>query len=257
MTQKTIDPHISQAILGMQINGTSGLMQVQLSRPDYKKAEEVIRAHGGVWSTKKRRFEFDNPEDVELLMRAAESGRFRNEREEEKKLMQFFPTPERVVRDMLSWGDVREGMRVLEPSAGDGAIARNLVQLGADVTMVELSSARFQLLVSSFGNNQVIMADFLTLQPEQLGRFDRVIMNPPFANGQDVTHVTHALKFLQPGGILVSVMSPGFTFRNGTLYAGFRRLVEEKQAEVHPLPESSFRSSGTDINTMLVKFTQP
>ncbi len=34
-------------------------------------------------------------------------------------------------------------------------------------------------------------------------------MNPPFANGQDIKHITHALRYLSPGGRLVAICANG------------------------------------------------
>jgi 16S rRNA G1207 methylase RsmC len=41
-------------------------------------------------------------------------------------------------------------------------------------------------------------ADFLECNGD-LGTFDRIIMNPPFANADDIKHIMHALKMLKPG----------------------------------------------------------
>ena len=38
--------------------------------------------------------------------------------------------------------------------------------------------------------------DFLSLTPERLGAFDRIVMNPPFTHGADVKHILHARQFL-------------------------------------------------------------
>jgi hypothetical protein len=43
----------------------------------------------------------------------------------------------------------------------------------------------------------------------ELGKFDRVVMNPPFDHGADIKHVEHARKFLKPGGRLVAVVANG------------------------------------------------
>jgi hypothetical protein len=57
---------------------------------------------------------------------------------------------------------------------------------------------------------------------------------------------------LAPGGRLVSVMSPGFTFRQDGIAKGFRSFVEEVGGEVEELPPESFKESGTNIATVLV-----
>lgn len=81
-------------------------------------------------------------------------------------------------------------------------------------------------------------------------KFDRVVMNPPFSRGQDVEHVRHALSLLAPGGLLVSVMSNGVTFRQDRRYADFRR---DFSPEITPLPEGSFKTSGTNVSTVVVR----
>ena len=53
----------------------------------------------------------------------------------------------------------------------------------------------------------------MQLSPEVVGRFDRVVMNPPFCRGRDLDHVRHALRFVAPGGRLVAIMSAGVAFR--------------------------------------------
>ncbi len=94
------------------------------------------------------------------------------------------------------------------------------------------------------------MADFLLI-PERPG-YDRVIMNPPFADKADIAHIRHALGFLRPGGILVSVMSAGVQFREDRTTAAFRELVTSSGGEITALPDGSFAESGTDVRTVLV-----
>lgn len=92
--------------------------------------------------------------------------------------------------------------------------------------------------------------DFLMVEPEPI--YDRVVMNPPFGRQADIKHVNHALKFLKSGGMLVSVMSSSVTFRSNKLTADFRQMVEDRGGHIEELPESSFKSSGTMVNTVIV-----
>ena len=39
--------------------------------------------------------------------------------------------------------------------------------------------------------------DFLACNGD-LGKFDRILMNPPFADGADIKHIEHAIGFLKP-----------------------------------------------------------
>ena len=96
--------------------------------------------------------------------------------------------------------------------------------------------------------------DFLSMEPEDyLGNcYDRVIMNPPFSNQQDIKHVNHALKFLKDDGVLVSVMSPGFTFRENKLSVDFKTMLEERGGYYEKNPEGSFKVFGTLVKTVIV-----
>ena len=66
----------------------------------------------------------------------------------------------------------------------------------------------------------VTCMDFLETTPEPV--YDRVIMNPPFTRGADAKHVLHALGFVKPGGLLVSVMSNGASYRGDKAYERIR-----------------------------------
>jgi hypothetical protein len=78
------------------------------------------------------------------------------------------------------------------------------------------------------------------------------LANPPFAKQADIVHVKHALKFLEPAGLLVSVMAGNVEFRDNKLTQDFRDLVEHRGGVIEALPDGSFKSSGTQVRTVLV-----
>lgn len=97
--------------------------------------------------------------------------------------------------------------RVLEPSAGTGALlgAITAVQPAAVCTAVEMDGVLARRLCERFPG--VRHADFLACN--DLGRFDRIVMNSPFDHGADVEHIEHAFRMLAPGGILVAICANG------------------------------------------------
>src|SRR4051812_7333314 len=101
---------------------------------------------------------------------------------------------------------------------------------------------------------KTIAGDFLALEPEE--KYDRVVMNPPFTNDQDIDHVLHAYKFLKPGGKLVAIMAKGFTFGENRKRSGFRDLLKQHGRIVMDLPAGTFKESGTMVETVVVVFTQ-
>lgn len=184
----------------------------------------------------------------------------------------LFPSPAAVVREIASkaglwdpseWARGRDGdrllteeaakgKRILEPSAGPGAIAeRALKHPGARVTCVEIQGHLAAALAASGQYERVVHDDFLNRSPDELGLFDVIVMNPPFDAGRDVDHVTHALRFLAEGGVLVSVMGAGVEYREDRKTSDFRKEVERRGGKFFDLPEGSFRESGTNMNTVL------
>jgi predicted RNA methylase len=106
-------------------------------------------------------------------------------------LSQWF-TPDWISRRLATW--VHPGMRVLEPACGAGNLIRPLLAGGhapERITAVELDEAwadhcriRFRHLVT------VNHGNFLA---QEWGRFDAVLMNPPFEGGLHAQFLDHAL----------------------------------------------------------------
>lgn len=162
----------------------------------------------------------------------------------------FFPTPPAVVERLVELAEIEPGHAVLEPSAGEGAIVQALAGLAASVECIELNPARCEALRGRRPDGSVTQGDFLSVSPQ--ARFDRIVMNPPFAKRQDVFHVLHATKFLRPGGRLVAVMGAGVTFRDDRIGQAFRQTFEAMGGTMEELPEGSFRESGTSVRTVVV-----
>ena len=167
-----------------------------------------------------------------------------------QKFPGFFPTPEPVVETLLEQADIQPGMSVLEPSAGKGDIADGIRQAEpeADITVIEIQKRlRDYLEARDF---QPEGMDFL----EHEGSYDRIVMNPPFEEGQDMVHVRHAFNQLKPGGRLVAVMSAMSGKRARKQDQQFSEWVEEHGGTIEPLPEGAFKSSfrPTGVNTQML-----
>jgi predicted RNA methylase len=150
---------------------------------------------------------------------------------------------------MISLADLEPGMEVLEPSAGEGAIASTVAGLGCVVDCIEQNAKRAGVIYEAGYARTVTLADFLAVP--QRAAYDRVIMNPPFADKADIAHVRHALGFLRPGGLLIAVMANGAAFREDRATASFRDLVSDAGGTIEPLPEGAFKESGTGVRTVL------
>jgi predicted RNA methylase len=225
------------------INGLALKLVGQLDRPLYLKTNKALEALGGKWNKKEKAHLFDH-DPAEAIEMAVLTGTV----VDHKREMGFFETPVLVTDRLIAMADLRDGQDLLEPSAGLGAIARRLPNPG-NVALCEFDTGRRNKLLTEFGGQVLACHDFLAMQM----RWDRVVANPPFGGAQrDVDHVRHMWDCLNPGGILVSVMASGITFRHNRKTDELRALIEEN-GEIIPLPEHSFRESGTDVSTVIVR----
>ena len=159
---------------------------------------------------------------------------------------------------MVDLAGLAIGMRVLEPSAGTGRLLEALPgivpfglvrQTALQVVAVEVNAALAARLACSGLAGTVRCADFLQCSGdvEDLGLFDAVLMSPPFAQGADIEHITHALKMLKPGGRLVALCANG-PRQNGSL----RPMVEAHGGEWEDLPADTFKEEGTGVRVALI-----
>jgi predicted RNA methylase len=228
-----------------ETNGNALMLTGQLDRRMYERTNKVLEAAGGKWNRKAKAHLFDD-EAATRVDQIILSG----EVEVPKDEFNFFPSPPDVVERLMELADVNQGMRVLEPSAGKGAIAYACAAAGATVDCYELMEANFVALAGDMRLGSVRHMDFLAQAPE--ASYDRVVMNPPFAKQSDIRHVLHALRFLKHGGLLVSVMAASVAFRDNKLSQDFRDLIRERGGDMEALPEGAFKASGTMVRSLIV-----
>jgi len=161
----------------------------------------------------------------------------------------FFVTPQAIVEKMIRLAEIGHGHTILEPSAGIGNIADHLPK--DQVKVIEWNSSRNRLL--ALKGYEVVGDDFL----EHHGCYDRIIMNPPFENGQDVDHVRHAYQLLNPCGILVSITGEGAFFRSDKKFQAFREWLDDIGWHFIKLPDGSFKESGTGVSSRIVVLRKP
>lgn len=226
----------------------------QLDRPLYLKTNEVLEAAGGKWNKKVKAHIFDGSaaDAMEAIILTGEVVRPQD--------FGFFQTPPELVDRMMTlaafdeFDGAMDQLEALEPSAGQGAIADAIKILGANVLCVELLPKNCEILRGK-GHSLIPTQDFLDWPvPTPAVRFDRILMNPPFAKRADIKHILHAAQFLKPGGRLVSISSASVIFRDDSLARGFRDFVDARGGTIEALPDGSFKSSGTMVNTAIIVF---
>lgn len=147
----------------------------------------------------------------------------------------LFPTPPEVAARVASYLELFDGCSVLEPSIGTGSLMRAILEEepGATVQGYDVSRSLAEAASATW-------ADFLEV--EQRPEFDRVAMNPPFSKGADMRHVSHALGFLKPGGVLVAIVADGP--RQDRYFERFE--------DIERLPSGTF--NGTGVRSRIIRY---
>jgi phospholipid N-methyltransferase len=217
----------------------------KLDRKFYLKIHDVLAAAGGKWNRKQGAHLFSS-DPRELLGMAIEHGIARNVQQES----QLFPTPPMIARQVVRLAKIEPAHLILEPSAGTGRLLeaiphditrREVMDVGSQVTAIEIDESMCNELRSKFPEMIGICADFLSVDGYR-EVFDRIIMNPPFTKGADIIHIRHALKMLASGGRLVSICADG---------PRQQEALKPIASEWIELPTGSFKTSGTNSKTAI------
>jgi hypothetical protein len=86
------------------------------------------------------------------------------------------------------------------------------------------------------------------------GEYDRILMNPPFGKGSEISHITHAYNCLGNGGQLVTISPESVSFRKDRTYREFRDWLADKTVLNEALPDGTFLESDrpTGVRTRLL-----
>lgn len=227
----------------------------QLPRPLYEQVDKALQALGGKWNRQLRGHLFDRDPNAALAEALA-----RGSVEDRKKTLQQFWTPPEIVGRMCDLAGDIEGTDVLEPSAGKGHILFEIIGRGGLPTAVEIDPAEaMQLEAEVEGRWPIVCADFLNwtpCRPYTPTLFDFIIMNPPFARNQDIAHVRRAYDLLKPGGRLVAITSPHWTFASDRAAVDFRQWFDEHGDSNDHLPTGTFKAMGTGVGSQLISLTK-
>lgn len=135
----------------------------------------------------------------------------------------FYPTPEPIIRRM--WKKIKgDNGTILEPSAGKGDIADFIKSTGyvKNIYCIEKDPSLRSILIGK--GHSVIDSDFLLYSGTD--RFDAVVMNPPFSEGDK--HLLKAIEILYSGEIVCLLNAE--TLRNA--YTNTRKLLAQKLGEL-------------------------
>ena len=159
------------------------------------------------------------------------------------KDLQFYHTPEKAVSFLLRDIYIRDEDVILEPSAGEGHIIDGIMKENNKATVhgIEVDYDRTQKCKEK--GYKVACHNFLDVNAKPV--YDKVIMNPPFYGKHYAKHIEHALKFLKDDGVLFAILPITAKTDHG--------LLDKYKPSWYDLPVGSFKESGTNINTTVVK----
>ena len=183
---------------------------------------------------------------------------------------EFYPTPEKLVDEMLKGIDWNYVQDVLEPSAGKGDIAKEIARWIKIKRIYGYNSDALQRakncidcieidpnLRSILKDNgyRVVHDDFLTFRTSK--KYDLVVMNPPFSNGD--MHFMKALELMRRGGQIVCLLNAE-TIRNP--YTNLRKTLlqtlKQYDAQFEYIADG-FKSAErkADVDVVIVKVSIP
>lgn len=223
------------------------LPQVQLNKKSYATVKQWVEEAGGKWTGGKVQgftFDFDATRVASILMQ----GKRCNLQQD----FQFFATPPEVADWLVSLaGDFSPDCKVLEPSAGTGAIIDAIHRVQPDVVVdcYELMPENKEKL-SKLDHIHLLGDDFT--QAEHSSEYDLIVANPPFSKNQDIKHVMQMYQDLKPGGTVAAITSRHWQQASEKACKDFRAFLEEVSAQVYEIEEGAFKKSGTGVGTIAI-----
>lgn len=222
------------------------LPNIQLERKLYQEVAKALKLIGGKWKGGKV-FGFVFNENPSELLEQISNGEKRNL----KKEFQFFATPDDLCDDLVFEAQIEPFHKILEPSAGQGAIVKAINRLfpNTKVDCFELMPVNKNILIKIPEVN-FIGDDFLETKEENV--YDRIIANPPFANNSDILHIQKMYKCLKKGGRLVTIASKHWQLSNNKKESEFREWLYNVHADIIEIESGRFKESGTLISSLML-----
>lgn len=222
---------------------TVKLPNINLDRTTYQDVAKALNKIGGKWKGGKiAGFVFDT-DPTELLADIA-GGIKRNI----KKEFQFFSTPANLGNTLVRLAKLFNGAKVLEPSAGDGALIEEILTRDYDIDLhaIELMPQNSIKLKEKWPALKLKATfDFLAYSLDK--KFDRIIANPPFTKGQDIVHLKKMYEHLNEKGIVACITSISWISGQNKKNKEFRKWLDDHNfIEEESRGWRMFENIGTD-----------
>lgn len=174
----------------------------------------------------------------------------RNARQKSNVEGDYYATPEPLGYKMVEWSHPVSNEKMLEPSAGHGAIARFFSKANRNVFIEPNNDLRSEVALNA--NGQVHAGTFEDLNI--INKFDVIVMNPPFghAGKTAMDHMEKAMIHLRDGGRITALVPVGQMDERINKW-----LESDASKNFHirakiKLPSVTFERAGTKVNTQII-----
>jgi len=267
----TLNQLLRNEVILSNNEGTFSLgIKSTLDRKTYDELNDCLKRIGGIWNRSKKvhTFKYDPSPLIQRILSKEELP--------ELNPTAFFPTPKAgldAMWDLCDHGffeykaEQKSGVRVLEPSAGIGAVADFIKTKGENVFVdtVEFLEENQEILkgkgYSPYCGSFLDYDSSMTMFPDDEDNlYDLIIMNPPFSVKGDskayMTHIYHALTLMKSGGELIAIIPNGWIRNTTKKDSDFRDLLAEKgDGFMITLEQGTFKESGTNVETRVIRLT--
>lgn len=258
LSKIAIKEKLDKAMSARDIFGVCRIQDNKVFLPEIKldnfaQFKSIIVSLGGKWSSKEQCFVFKEDNPKTRIDNYLQNGKKTNT----KKEQQAFFTPDEVADRAIELSNIEDGMTILEPCAGEGALVKAIRRkMGSSVVIFCFEAHKpYADKLPESNPNHYEVADFLA-QNAPDSKYDRVIMNPPFGKGMAKKFVQKAFEWLKPHGLLIAILPSG----KGVDLLGKAGFVTNDFAGdiyAESLPPKAFSESGTNIDTEIVIGRKP
>jgi phospholipid N-methyltransferase len=217
---------------------------ITLNRDTYNEVKKLLEGINGKWNKKINGFSFNSPIEKEI------ARILDGEKINLNKQFQFFETPDIICRQMAEAVEIKPNSKILEPSAGRGAIINAIHAVCPDVKVdvCELMPQNIEVL-KQMENVTIVGEDYLQYSPST--KYDIILANPPFTKNQDIKHLQKMYNDLAIGGVMVCITSRHWQIANNKEEKSFKQWLQNKSHKIVEIPRKTFEK--TPIDTLLIK----
>lgn len=229
----------------------------EMTNAQYDSIKYIIESCGGHWRERFCGFYFPFQKDEveqkletlteQAVLRHIEDNRFKIDN-------QFYETPLEIARRMVELAAICPTDFALEPSAGRGMIAKLLAERTHHLFCLEPNEENYAILKKAINlpSARLLPMRFESFFAQSKVKFDAIVMNPPFSDARDLSHIRMAYDLLNQNGRLVALAAENSLFYKRPATISFNAFLETVNHSIETLPYGSFHDSGTSVDVVQI-----